>query len=240
MLSGRMGERMVMTSDVKEAMGQLNAGKITEQEFYAIESNACPSAGACNFMGTANTMTCVTETLGMSLPGCATLPALHPMRRELCVNSGKRIMDLVRLGFTSSAMLTRESLQNAIRVVLALGGSTNAVLHLLAIAHAAGVALDLGTFDELSRQTPLIGKFKPTSPFTVVDLDNAGGIPAVLNILSPLLHLDLPTVSGETIRERAARGNPSRPDILHPLDSPWIPRAGLRSCAVTWLQVGLW
>ena len=90
MLSGRMGERMVMTSDVKEAMGKLKAGKITEQEFYAIESHACPAAGACNFMGTANTMTCVTEALGLSLPGCATLPALHPLRQDLCVNSGKR------------------------------------------------------------------------------------------------------------------------------------------------------
>jgi dihydroxy-acid dehydratase len=124
-------------------------------------------------------------------------------------------------------MLTRESLENAIRVVLALGGSTNAVLHILAIAYTAGVDLSLDIFDELSRQTPLIGKFKPTSPFTVVDLDNAGGIPAVLNILSPLLHLDLPTVSRETIRERAARGNPSQPDVLHPLDSPLAPQGGI-------------
>ncbi len=227
MLSGRMGERMVMTSDVKEAMGKLKAGKITEQEFYAIESHACPAAGACNFMGTANTMTCVTETLGLSLPGCATLPALHPLRQELCVNSGKRIVELVRQGLTSSAMLTRDSFENAIRVVLALGGSTNAVLHLLAIAHAAGVDLSLDIFDELSRQTPLIGKFKPTSPFTVVDLDDAGGIPAVLNILSALLHLDLPTVSGESIRERAAKGRLSRPDVLHPLDSPLAPEGGI-------------
>jgi dihydroxy-acid dehydratase len=227
MLSGRIGERMVMTSDVKEALGKLIAGKITEEEFYAIESHACPSAGACNFMGTANTMTCVVETLGLSLPGCATLPALHPLRQDLCVNSGKIIVDLVHQGLTSSAMLTRESLENAIRVVLALGGSTNAVLHILAIAYTAGVDLSLDIFDELSRQTPLIGKFKPTSPFTVVDLDNAGGIPAVLNILSPLLHLDLPTVSRETIRERAARGNPSQPDVLHPLDSPLAPQGGI-------------
>ena len=172
-------------------------------------------------------MTCVVETLGLSLPGCATLPALHPLRQDLCVKSGKIIVDLVHQGLTSSAMLTRESLDNAIRVVLALGGSTNAVLHILAIAYEAGVDLGLDIFDELSRQTPLIGKFKPTSPFTVVDLDNAGGIPAVLNILSPLLHLDLPTVSRETIRERAARGNPSRLDVLHPLDSPLAPEGGI-------------
>lgn len=227
MLSGRMGERMVMTSDVKEAMGKLKAGKITEQEFYAIESHACPAAGACNFMGTANTMACVTEALGLSLPGCATLPALHPLRQDLCVNSGKRILELVRQGLTSRAMLTRDSFENAIRVVLALGGSTNAVLHLLAIAYEAEVDLSLDIFDELSRQTPLIGKFKPSSPFTVVDLDDAGGIPAVLNILSPLLHLDLPTVSGESIRERAAKGRLSRPDVLYPLASPLNPQGGI-------------
>jgi len=124
-------------------------------------------------------------------------------------------------------MLTRQSLENAIRVLLALGGSTNAVLHILAIAHDAGVGLGLDVFDELSRQTPLIGKFKPASQFTVIDLDNAGGIPAVLNILSPLLHLDLPTVSDETIRQRAARGKPSRPDVLHPLESPLSPEGGI-------------
>jgi dihydroxy-acid dehydratase len=227
MVSGRVGEREVMTSDVKEGMGRLTAGEISEEEFYTIESHACPSAGACNFMGTANTMTCVTETLGLSLPGCATLPALHPERQELCANSGKRIVDLVHQGLTARAMLTREGLENAIRVVLALGGSTNAVLHILAIAHAAAVNLKLDVFDELSRKTPLLGRFKPASPFTVIDLDSAGGIPAVLNILSPLLHLDLPTVTGESIRQRAARGKSSRPDVLYPLASPLAPEGGL-------------
>jgi dihydroxy-acid dehydratase len=227
MVSGRIGEREVMTSDVKEGMGRLKAGKISEQEFYAIESHACPSAGACNFMGTANTMTCVTETLGLSLPGCATLPALHPLRRELCMNSGKRIVDLVRQGLTACTMLTHDSLENAIRVVLALGGSTNTVLHILAIAHEAELDLELDVFDALSRQTPLIGKFKPASPYTVVDLHNAGGIPAVLKILSPLLHLDVPTVSGETIRERADSGKPLLPDVLHPLVSPLAPEGGI-------------
>jgi len=227
MLPGRIGERQVMTSDVKEGMGRLTAGKITEEEFFSIESHACPGAGACNFMGTANTMNCVTEALGLSLPGCATLPALHPMRQELCVSSGKRIVDLVRQDFIAGHVLTRESLENAIRVVLALGGSTNAVLHLLALAYEAGVDLTLDTFNDLSRQTPVIAKFKPASSFTVVDLDQAGGIPAVLHILSPLLHLDLPTISGETIRERASHAKPLRPEVLHPLDSPLAPEGGI-------------
>jgi dihydroxy-acid dehydratase len=227
MVSGRIGEQRVMTSDVKEGMGKLKAGQITEEEFYAIESHACPSAGACNFMGTANTMTCVTEALGLSLPGCAALPALHPLRQELCVKSGKRIVDLVQLGLKARALLSRESLENAIRVALALGGSTNAVLHILAIAHAAEINLDLAIFDELSRQTPLIGRFKPASPFTLIDLDDAGGIPAVLNILSPLLHLEVPTVNGDTLRERASSGKTSRPDVIHPLESPLATEGGI-------------
>ena len=227
MASGRIGDREIMTSDVKEGMGKLKAGKITEEEFYALEANACPGAGACNFMGTASTMACVTETFGFTLPGCATLPALHPDRKELCRESGKRILELVQQQIPARAMLTRESLENAVRVVLALGGSTNATLHLPAIADAAGMHLGLDVFDELSRKTPLIGNFRPASPYTINDLHDAGGIPAVLNILSPLLHLDLPTVTGETIRQRAAKAVPRRPEILHPLESPLAKEGGL-------------
>ena len=227
MASGRIGEREVMTSDVKEGMGKLKAGKISEDEFYAIESCACPGPGACNFMGTASTMNCVTETLGLTLPGCATLPALHPDRQALCLASGRQIVQLVHQNITARQFLNRQSLENAIRIVLALGGSTNAVLHLPAIAHDAGLELDLETFDDLSRQTPLIGKFRPASPFTVIDLHEAGGIPAVLNILAPLLHLDLPTVTGETIRNRAASAQVLRPEVLHPLDAPLSPEGGL-------------
>ncbi len=227
MATGRIGDRVVMTSDVKEGMGKRKAGKISEEEFYAIESCACPGPGACNFMGTASTMNCVTETLGLTLPRCATLPALHPDRQGLCIDSGRRIVQLVEEGLTARRMLTRQSLENAIRVVLALGGSTNATLHIPAIAREAGIELGLDVFDDLSRQTPLIGKFRPASPFTVIDLDEAGGVPAVLNILSPLLHLDLPTVTGETLRDRASRTVTTRPDVLHALEAPLSPEGGL-------------
>jgi dihydroxy-acid dehydratase len=227
MASGRIGDREIMTSDVKEGMGKLKAGKITGQEFSAIEANTCPGPGACIFMGTASTMTCVTETLGLTLSGCATLPALHPDREELCRASGRRILELVRQQIPARAMLTAESLENAVRVVLALGGSTNATLHLPAIAHEAGLHLGLDVFDELSRKTPLIGKFRPASQYTINDLHEAGGIPAVLNILSPLLHLDLPTVTSETIRERATKAVPRRPEVLHPLESPIAEEGGL-------------
>jgi dihydroxy-acid dehydratase len=227
MVSGRVGEREVMTSDVKEGMGRLKAGKISQDEFFAIESHACPGPGACNFMGTASTMNCVTEMLGLTLPRCATLPALHPDRRELCLASGRQIVQLVRQNLTARQFLTRQGLENGIRAVLALGGSTNAALHIPAIAYEAGFELGLEVFDALSRRTPLIGKFRPASPFTVVDLDAAGGIPAVMNILSPLLHLDLPVVTGETVRERARQAQVLRPEVLHPLDAPLSPQGGL-------------
>ena len=227
MVSGRNGNREVMTSDVKEAIGKFKANTITEDEFYAIESHACPGPGACNFMGTASTMNIVTETLGLTLPRCATLPALHPDRRELCLASGRQIVQLIKQNLTAHSMLARENLENAIRVVLALGGSTNATLHIQAIAHEAGIPLGMDVFDDLSRQTPLIGRFRPASPFTVIDLDEAGGVPAVLKILSPLLHIDLPTVTGETIRTRAACADNKRPDVLHSLEAPLSPEGGL-------------
>ncbi len=227
MASGRIGEREVMTSDVKEAMGRLHSNKISGEEFYAIESHACPGPGACNFMGTASTMNCVTETLGLTLPGCATLPALHPDRQELCLASGRQIVQLVAQNLTARQMLTPASLENAIRVVLALGGSTNATLHIPAIAQAAGLSLELDIFDTLSRRTPLIGKFRPASPYTIIDLHQAGGVPAVLNILSPLLQLELPTVTGESLRERADGARPVRPEVLHPLASPLAQEGGL-------------
>lgn len=227
MASGRVGEREVMTSDVKEGMGKLAANKISDREFYEIESHACPGPGACNFMGTASTMNCVTETLGFTLPRCATMPALDPARRELCLKSGRWIVQLVGQNLAARQFITRESLENAIRVVLALGGSTNATLHIPAIASEAGIALGLEVFDILSRQTPLIVIFRPASPYTVIDLDEAGGIPAVLNILSRLLHLDLPTVTGETIRARAANAENLRAEVLHSLDAPLSPEGGL-------------
>ena len=227
MAPGRIGEREVMTSDVKEAMGKLYANRISEDEFYAIESHACPGPGACNFMGTASTMNIVTETLGLTLPGCATLPALDPERQDLCISSGRQIVQMVKDNLTTRQMLTRPGLENAIRLVLALGGSTNATLHIPAIADAAGLKLGLDVFDALSRQTPLIGKFRPASPYTIIDLHQAGGVPAVLNILAPLLQLDLPTITGESLRERAARARPLRPEVLHPLSSPLAPEGGL-------------
>ena len=227
MLPGEAGGKEIVLSAVKEAMGGYKAGRVSEEEFYEIESGACPGPGACGFMGTANTMGCVTETLGLTLPGCATLPAVDAGRRELCIASGRRIIELVQQDIRPRAMLTKASIENAVRVCLALGGSTNAALHLPAIAAEVGADITLDTFDRLSRETPLIAKFQPATPLTVVDLDEAGGIPAVLSILAPLLTVDLPTVDGRTIGEIAAGARVLRDDVLHPLSSPLSPEGGI-------------
>lgn len=227
MLPGNASGKPVILSDVKEAMGRYQAGRITEEEFYEIECKACEGPGACSFMGTANTMNCIVEALGLALPGCATLPAVDAMRQELCHASGRRIVELVREGMQVGQIITQASLENAVRVCLALGGSTNATLHVPAIATEIGADITPETFDRLGRVTPLIGKFAPASRFTVVDLHTAGGIPAVLNVLAPLLNQALPTVDGRTIGQIAAQARVLRGDVLHPLEAPLSPEGGI-------------
>jgi len=219
--------RTIVLSDVKEAMGRYKAGHISEETFYEIECLACAGPGACAFMGTANTMASVAETLGLTLPGCATLPATDPRRAELCRASGRQAVALVREGRTAREMLTRPSLENAVRVCLALGGSTNATLHLPAVADCAGLELTPDDFDRLSRVTPLIAKFKPATQHTVVDLDRAGGIPAVLKVLAPLLDGSTPTVDGRSTGQIAADAPDPDGDVLRPLDKPLALEGGI-------------
>ena len=227
MAPGTHRGQAIVLSDVKEAMGRFKSGRISAEEFHQIECAACSGPGACAFMGTANTMASITETLGLSLPGCATMPASDPRRADLCRSSGRRVVELAQEERTARHMLTLPSLENAVRVCLALGGSTNATLHLPALAHEMGVELSLDTFDRLSRVTPLIANFKPASPHTVVDLDQAGGIPAVLHALSPLLEHNIPTVSGKTIGQIAAAAAVMRDDVLHTLDAPLAAQGGI-------------
>jgi len=227
MQPGRAGGRELVASDVKEAMGRYKAGHISEEEFYQVECNACPGPGACAFMGTASTMNIMVETLGLSLPGCATMPALDPTRRELCRASGRRLVELVYQGMRCRQMLSQASLENAVRVCQAIGGSTNAALHLPAIAREAGAKITLDLFDRLGRQTPLIAKFRPASPYTVVDLHRAGGVPAVLHLLAPLLAGNVPTVGGRTLGEIAAQAQVLRPEVLHSPEAPLASEGGI-------------
>ena len=156
MADGQVGEDRIILSDVKEAMGRFRAGVISQEEFHAIERAACPGPGACSFLGTANTMACIAEAMGMTLPGCATLAAEAPERGSICRESGRRIVDLVQEGLSSRQFITKDSLYLAAQIVIALGGSTNATLHLPAIAHEAGMDFSLSEFDRISRETPLV------------------------------------------------------------------------------------
>jgi dihydroxy-acid dehydratase len=220
------GQKMVM-SDIKEAMGRFTAGEINEKEFYDIEANTNRSCGACGMMGTANTMSCLVEALGLSLPGGGTIPAVEARRLRLARESGRRAVELVWTGVTARQMINQQGLINAIRVTMAMGGSSNTVLHLPAIARQIGWEMPLTVFDDLSRTTPLLAKFKPASPFTLEDFDAAGGVMALMKELTPLLELDLPTVSGLTLKEQVASAQVKRHDIIRPLRDPLAAEGGL-------------
>lgn len=190
-----------VTCDIKEAIGELNAGKLTEEEFRLIESQTCCSPGACNMMGTANTMACIVEAMGLSLPTCSTMSAVSPERKVLCKESGEYIMELVQNQVKASDIITETSIENAIKVALSFGGSSNMILHMTALAHELGFYLDHFDFDEMSRQVPLLAKFKPASQYNLMDFHNVGGIPILMKKLSPVLDLSANTVMGLSFKK---------------------------------------
>lgn len=195
-----------VTSDVKEALGAFTAGQLEAAQLEDIASTACTACGGCNMMGTASTMNCVTEALGLTLPGNATMDATRSRLRWLARAAGAVSMELVRKGVGARSFLTAESLSNAVRVALAIGGSSNLLLHLPAIAAEVGVELPLSWFDRLSRETPLLAKFKPASPYTITDFHEAGGIGVLLSELDRggLLNRSCPALPDGTIGGRAA------------------------------------
>lgn len=227
MLSGRIGgRRLSLVSDTFEAVGRFRRGEIDEGERARLEAEACPGEGSCQGLYTANTMACLTETMGMSLPGCATALAGMSRKRHLGFATGERIVELVRKGIGARRIMTQAAFRNAIRVDLALGGSSNSVLHLLAIAREAGVDLPLSEFDRLSRETPQLTTVTPAGPHMMEDIEFSGGIPAVLNRLLPMLSKN-PTVSGEDITAIARRGRVLDDAIIRPLDAPVRPEGGI-------------
>ncbi len=214
MLSGRrQGRRLNLTSDTFEAVGKYKKGEISLNELKALEVCACPGSGSCQGMYTANTMACVTEAMGMSLPGCATTPAVVAEKKRIAFESGVRITQLIEKNITPGKIITRKSIENAIRVDMALGGSTNTVLHIPAIAHEAGIGLPLERFDELSADTPHIANMIPGGEHYMEDLYFAGGIPAVLSRLKDKLY-NTPTVSGKKIYSIADKAVVSDPDVI--------------------------
>jgi dihydroxy-acid dehydratase len=227
MLSGRMGDRRLsLVTDTFEAVGRYQRGEIDAATLKDLEAEACPGEGSCQGLYTANTMACLTETLGMSLPGCATALAGLSKKRHLGYATGRRIVDLVRKGIVPRQIMSRAAFENAIRVDMALGGSSNSVLHLLAIAHEAGVPLPLAEFDRLSRQTPQLTTVTPAGPHMMEDVEFSGGIPAVLNRLLPMLKKSA-TVSGEDITAIARRGKVLSDGIIRRLEAPVRKEGGI-------------
>lgn len=223
---GREGRRFSFVTDTFEAMAQFRAGVIDEQQLQVCEDKACPGAGSCQGLFTANTMAILTETMGMSLMQCATTAAVSAYKRRLAFASGQRIVSLVRDNITPRQILTREAFENAIRVDLALGGSSNTVLHLLAIAREAGVPLPLEEFDRLSRETPQLASMNPGGKFFMEDLDAAGGVPGVLYQLRDRI-LDNPTLSGLSVKQVIEQVREVDDEVIQPIGRPVRPEGGI-------------
>jgi dihydroxy-acid dehydratase len=224
--AGRDGKRFSFVTDTFEAMAQYKAGVLDEQQLKICEDHACPTAGSCQGLFTANTMAILTETLGMSLPRCGTASCVSSLKRRIAFASGEKIVGLVHENLTPRKILTRAAFENAIRVDLALGGSSNTVLHLLSIAHEAGVDLPLSVFDELGRSTPQLASMNPGGKHFMEDLDAAGGVPGVLFQLGDKIS-DNPTLLGPSIRQIAASVATVDEQVIHPLSSPVRPEGGL-------------
>ncbi|MFB0501301.1 MAG: dihydroxy-acid dehydratase [Candidatus Bathyarchaeia archaeon] len=220
MLTGVLDGKRVNFASISEAVGKVVAGEMSEEELKRLEDAACPGCGSCSGMFTANTMACITEALGMSLPGCATALATSALKLKIAKESGERILELLRENLKPSDIMTAKAFENATAVDMALGGSTNAVLHLSAIAGEAGIPLPLNLFDEISRRVPHLCNMIPSGPYALEDLDAAGGIPALMKELSPLLHLDAVTVTGKTVGKNVEGARVFNAEVIRPLANP--------------------
>jgi len=228
MLAGKWRDRDNLNSgDAYEIIGRYYAGKVNEQDLAEFENVVCPGVGSCSHMATANTMSSTTEALGMSLPGCGTTAAVSAGKFRLAEESGRKIMELLDKGITPKHIITRESIENAIRYVLAVGGSSNATIHLPAIAHEAGIPIRVDIFDEFSRQTPHICNLTPGGAHTIHDLHDAGGVQAVLKQLAPQLHLEGMTVTGKTIKDNLEQAVVRNDQVIRTIQDPYHAEGGI-------------
>ena len=230
MLSGRLGDKAVDLADVFMAVGAVARGEMGQEELYELERAACPGCGSCAGMFTANTMNCLTEALGMGLPGNGTIPAVYAARVALAKQAGMQIMELLARELCPSDILTREAFRNAFVVDMALGGSTNSVLHLLALAHEAGVEIPLQELNEHSARTPHLCRMSPAAGgHHIEDLDRAGGIQAVMRRLleGGLLEGGVPTATGRTVVENVARARVRDDSVIRPMEDPYSAVGGL-------------
>jgi len=230
MKPGKFKGKDVDLISVYEGVGAVSSGKMTMEEIDELERCACPGAGSCSGLFTANTMACVTEALGMSLPYCATAHAVDAKKMRLARESGAKIIELLDKNITPSMIMTQEAFENAVAVDLALGGSTNTTLHIPAIASELedkGVDVSLDTFDKLSRDVPHITKIAPSGTHTMLDLDRAGGIPAVLKVIAGKINLDNITCTGEVLGENIKDAEVKDTEVIRPLDNPYDKEGGL-------------
>jgi dihydroxy-acid dehydratase len=230
-MPGNLNGKDLTIQDVFEGVGACALGKITESELEEIERAACPGEGACGGMFTANTMSSVAEALGMALPGSASAPAVDSRRDADAYAAGEAVVNLIRLGITARDIMTKKAFENAITVVMALGGSTNAVLHLLAIANEANVDLNIDDYNRIGDKTPHLADVKPFGRYVMNDLDKIGGVPVVMKALldAGLIHGDELTVTGKTVAENLKEINPPDPDgkIIHAVNNPIHKTGGL-------------
>ncbi len=230
MLAGHLPDgRAIDLATAFEAVGAYSRGKISEEELKLIEQNACPSCGSCSGMFTANSMNCLAEALGVALPGNGSILAVDPRRKELAKQAGRQIIKLLEADLKFRDIVNEETIENAFTLDIAMGGSTNTVLHLLAIAKEAGIDFPLEKIDEISKKTPTLCKLAPASNYHIEDLDRAGGVSAILKELSKkgLLHLDRPTVSLKTLGEVIKDAEIKDPNVIRPLDNPYSETGGL-------------
>ncbi|HUV95293.1 MAG TPA: dihydroxy-acid dehydratase [Anaerolineae bacterium] len=233
MREGRWRGQTMVASDVKEAIGRVGRGEMTLEELREVEGAACPGPGVCNMMGTANTMRVVVEAAGLSLPGSTCVPAVdlsgnvHPELLRVAYRTGKLAVEALGSGVTLRDVITATSLHNLIAVVQAIGGSTNTVLHLAALAHDLGYRLTFDDWDRIGQHTPLLARFKPQSPHTLSDFGRAGGVPALLSVLAPMLDLDLPTSYGQTLAQVVEGATARDPLVIRRLDEPLAPTGGI-------------
>ncbi|MGD8524269.1 MAG: dihydroxy-acid dehydratase [Desulfobacterales bacterium] len=214
-------------TSLTEGLGMLKSGKIEEAEFMELENGTAPTCGSCSFLGTANTMCCVAEAMGLSLPGSATIPASFAERLRIAQESGRQIVELFHRGITARQILNQKGIENGLRVSTAIGGSTNVALHIPAIGYEADCEITMDLFEELCRSTPHIAKMNPAAAPNVPDFHHAGGVPAVMKELLPLLHGDALTVTGNTVAENVSDAKILDRNIIKTIDDPWSKQGGL-------------
>ncbi len=226
-IDGPLKGKTYITSDIKEAIGEYQAGKITKEELFLIESQTCCTPGTCNMMGTANTMACIVEAMGLSLPNCATMSAVSKEREELCKETGKVILNLVKEKVKALDIITTTSIENAIKVALSFGGSTNMILYMCALSREIGGILNHFDFDNLSKSVPLLAKFKPASEYNLTEFHEAGGVGVLMKKLSKLLDLSSNTILGLNLEEYLNLIKITEYHIIRNLDDPISKEGGI-------------